>query len=147
MNHTPPDDNLLHALHRLKESDAFRTLEARLAAQNAFNLFDAIGVSNQELRHSDFLAFLLRPHESHGLNDTFLKRFLYYPLTRAPAPRISPSEIDQWDLSDAHVQREWNDIDLFITSPKNKLAVVVENKVRSGERMGQLACQLRRCVR
>ena len=48
---TPPSQ-IADALRQLSESDALHELENRLAAQNAFNLFDAIGVSNEELRHS-----------------------------------------------------------------------------------------------
>ncbi len=32
-----------------------------------FNIFEAIGAVRMELRHSDFLAFLLDPNQSHGL--------------------------------------------------------------------------------
>src|ERR1017187_3900529 len=38
-----------------------------------FNMFEAIGATRQELRHSDFLRFLLDPRERHGLRDYFLK--------------------------------------------------------------------------
>lgn len=48
-------------------------LEALLAQ---FNIFEAIGAVRQELRHSDFLAFLLNPQENHGLGDAFIKRLL-----------------------------------------------------------------------
>ena len=37
-----------------------------------FNLFEAVGVVRQELRHSDFLGFLLDPRQSHGLGDVYL---------------------------------------------------------------------------
>ena len=137
MNETH-NEHLVRALHRLRESDALRDLEARLAAQNAFNLFDAIGVSTQELRHSDFLAFLLRPHEAHGLGDAFLKWFLETALSQSPAPPLSLATLHEWDLSDAHIRREGEHIDLFITSAKNGLAVIVENKIYTGEHSDQL---------
>jgi len=41
-----------------------------------FNLFEAVGVTRQELRHSDFLGFLLDPRAAHGLGDRFLTLFL-----------------------------------------------------------------------
>ncbi|PZO20689.1 MAG: hypothetical protein DCF25_06200 [Leptolyngbya foveolarum] len=33
------------------------------------NLFEAIGIIRQELKHSTLLAFLLSPNEKHGLGD------------------------------------------------------------------------------
>ena len=33
-----------------------------------FNLFEALGIVRQEIRHSDFLAFLLDPRQNHGLD-------------------------------------------------------------------------------
>ena len=35
-----------------------------------FNVFEAMGVVFQEVRHSDFLAFLLDPRGHHGLGDS-----------------------------------------------------------------------------
>ena len=126
------------ALHDLDKSDALRDLEARLKAQNTWNLFDAIGVANQELRHSDFLRFLLNPTEAHGLGDAFLKWFLCAALSASPSPPVSLNACASWDLLDAHIVREWQNVDLFITSPQNNLAVVVENKIHTGEHSDQL---------
>lgn len=39
-------------------------------------LFDILGVARQENPHSNFLAWLLDPGESHGMNDFAMKRFL-----------------------------------------------------------------------
>jgi hypothetical protein len=41
-----------------------------------FNIFEALGAVRQELRHTDFLAFLLNPSQNHGLRDYFTKRFI-----------------------------------------------------------------------
>ena len=41
-----------------------------------FNIFEALGVVRQELRHSSFLSFILNPSERHGLGDSFLRRVL-----------------------------------------------------------------------
>jgi hypothetical protein len=51
----------------------FERLEALLAQ---FNLFDAFGMTRQELRHSDFLAFLLDPRQTHGLGAAFVTSLL-----------------------------------------------------------------------
>jgi len=34
---------------------------------SGLNIFEAAGMHRQEIRHSNFLAFLLRPQETHGL--------------------------------------------------------------------------------
>ena len=41
-----------------------------------FNLFEAMGVIRQELRHSDLLACLLDSSQSHGLGTIFLTELL-----------------------------------------------------------------------
>ncbi len=58
----------------------------------SFNLFEAIGVVAQEVKHSNFLAFLLDPSGTHGLGEVFLKRFLKRVLTDAESPPFSPIE-------------------------------------------------------
>ncbi len=44
--------------HLVVGNEDLERLEALL---DQFNIFEAIGVVNQELRHSDFLAYLLDP--------------------------------------------------------------------------------------
>src|SRR5215212_6607283 len=51
-------------------------LEALEGLSEQFNIFEAIGVVRQELRHSDFLAFLLDPRQNHRLGDAFVRRLL-----------------------------------------------------------------------
>ena len=48
-------------------------LERLEALLDEFNIFEAIGAVRVELRHSDFLAFLLNPTQNHGLGDAFVK--------------------------------------------------------------------------
>src|SRR5574337_738498 len=76
-----------------------------------FNIFEALGIVRQELRHSDFLSFLLNPAERHGIGDYFLKSFLIRVLNDADS---SPIEIDIIDLNDAVVERETQHIDILI---------------------------------
>ncbi len=56
-------------------------LEARVGK---LNIFDALGVVHQEIRHSNFLAWLLDPAESHGLGGLFLKAVLMDLLRKTP---------------------------------------------------------------
>ena len=40
------------------------------------NIFHILKISNTEIRHSNFLSWLLDPSQSHKMGDIFLKRFL-----------------------------------------------------------------------
>ena len=117
-------------------------LEALLAK---FNLFEAVGTVRQELRHSDFLAFLLDPRGNHRLGDAFLKRLLKHILVAMPAPPLSAVEIDVADLDDAEVRREWQHIDILVHDPATRLVCAIENKIDSSEHSGQL-CRYRKIV-
>jgi len=45
-------------------------LERLEALLEQFNIFEALGMVRQELRHSDFLAFLCNPSAPHGVGDS-----------------------------------------------------------------------------
>ncbi len=117
------------------ENRDLERLEALLAE---FNIFEAIGAVRQELRHSDFLSFLLDPSQNHGLGDAFLKRFLKHVVIRAADSPISAVEIDVADMRDAVVLREWQNIDILVHDASNHLVCAIENKVGSREHSGQL---------
>ncbi|MGF1936515.1 MAG: PD-(D/E)XK nuclease family protein [Nostoc sp. ChiQUE02] len=123
------------------DNEDLEKLELKLAQ---FNIFEAIGVVHQELRHSNFLAFLLNPSENHRLDDIFLKRFLKRVLLEEYEPidekytKLSPVDIDIANFKDADVRREWQNIDILIHSPRNKLVCAIENKVDAGEGIDQL---------
>ncbi len=135
----PTERALLESL--IVDNEDLEKLELKLAQ---FNIFEAIGVVRQELRHSNFLAFLLNPSENHRLDDIFLKRFLKRVLLEEYEPtdekytKVSPVDIDIADFTDADVRREWQNIDLLIHSPRNKLVCAIENKIDAGESMDQL---------
>lgn len=105
-----------------------------------FNIFEAVGVTTQELRHSHFLAYLLNPRENHGLGDRLTRALLqsaFRDRTGTELP-VSAVDLDLWDLSEIEVHREWNNIDIFLRDPTNKFAVIIENKIHSGEHTEQL---------
>jgi len=118
------------------------TLEGLL---EQFNIFEAVGVVRQELRHSDFLAFLLDPRQNHRLGDAFVRRLLQKVLVAArdSAPPISPVLLDAWDLGRLSVRREWQNVDILLVDDANRLVVVIENKVDSAEHSDQLGRYLR----
>jgi len=105
-----------------------------------FNIFEVIGVVRQELRHSNFLAFLLNPSQNSGLGQAFLKRFLQKAILNSTNSDLSitPIDLDSWDLHNVIVQREWQNIDILILEETIKLAVIIENKIDGTESEGQL---------
>jgi len=114
------------ALEALTQDPDLGHLEALL---QRFNLFEAVGVLRQELRHSDLLATLLDPRQSHGLGTLFLTELLH---AAAPAADLS-------DPQDARVEREWHNIDILVIDDAARLAVIIENKIDTGEIPGQLS--------
>jgi len=127
----------------------FRTLEALVVGnQNLdrledllgeFNLFEACGATRVELRHSDFLRFLLDAGENHGLRDYFLKTLLKRSLLNVIGQEVSAIDIDVADLSDAVAERERWSIDVLVHSDRCKLVIAFENKIDSSEHSNQLA--------
>ena len=105
---------------------------------NQFNIFEAVGMVRQEIRHSHFLAFLLSPAASHHLDDIFLKTFLKQLLLESNNDIISPNKIDAASLSDTEVRREWKNIDILLVSQRSRIVCALENKVDSGEHSNQL---------
>jgi hypothetical protein len=116
------------------------------------NVFDILKVSGNEIRHSNFLAWLLDPLENHGLRDKFVKEFLQEVIkndTKHENALVQKSEkseakrfdfIDSYlcDFSDIQVRREYRSIDILCTSPKNKVNLIIENKIWSSDHDSQL---------
>ena len=103
-----------------------------------FNLFEAIGAQRQELRHSDFLRFLLDPQENHRLEGYFIKALLKRCLAGSTAQELGAIDIEVADFSDAIAERERYNIDILITSERSKIAVAIENEIDSAEHSDQL---------
>ena len=110
-------------------------LEAKISR---FNIFEAIGMVRREIKHSNFIAFLLDPSQKHLLGDIFLKRVLTHISLNAENLPLSSIEIAIANFNDAEVKREWKHIDLLIYSQINQCVCVFENKVDSSERPNQL---------
>ena len=105
-----------------------------------FNLFEAAGLTRDEVKHSKFLSFLLNPKEAHGLGDAFLTRMLQKAIEDSgmsdlPVRRL---DLELWDLTDTEVRVEWSNIDILVLNHARKLAIVIENKVGTGEHSEQL---------
>jgi len=128
----------LAALERfIVDNDDLLQLESMIGR---FNIFDALGIARTEIRHSNFLAFILDPAESHGQSQLFLQALLMDLLKAAPPGLrpLSPIQIDGAELRGVEVRREWNNVDLLITCRDPSFVIVVENKLGSSEHSDQL---------
>lgn len=115
-----------------------RDLERLESLLSQFNIFEALGPARRELRHSDFLAFLLDPRANHSLGDAFLKRLLKPVVAATSNLPLDASGVEAADLTDAWVDREWQNIDILVRSLTNDLVCVIENKIESSEHSDQL---------
>lgn len=115
-------------------------LEELSAVLAEFNIFRVLKIEDHEIRHSNTLAWLLDPEESHGFGDHVLKRVLSNILLTAanPLENISAADIELWNLSDIEVRREWMHIDLAVIDRGNRFVLLLENKVYAKESRGQL---------
>jgi hypothetical protein len=114
-------------------------LESLEAIVDKFNIFSSLGIINQEIRHSNFLSWMLDPNETHNLSDYFINCFLKQAVfNKNSLSKIGLVEIDLLDLSTTQVLREWNNIDLLLLNEEEKLVCVIENKVDSKEHSNQL---------
>lgn len=108
---------------------------------NEFNIFTSLKIQFLEIRHSNFLSWLMDPSETHGLGDYFLKILLKRFIKSARDngfDKLSIIDIDVRDLGHVAVRREWNNIDITIVDDVNNFVCVVENKIRSKDHGDQL---------
>ena len=119
----------------------FEQLEALLGG---FNLFQVLKFEHGEIRHSNVLAWIMDPNESHGLDSLFLKKWLMrviHESTGQTSAPVTAVDIDAWQLLDVEVRREWQNIDLLLILSfvnKEQWVICIENKVNSVQSNGQL---------
>ena len=117
-----------------RRAEAFRRGEC-------YNVFNVLGVDNMELSHSAFLAALLDPNGSHGMQDAFLKAFIDTIAHGGTKPEL--------DTAHAKVYKEYyignitettgGRIDILITdgTPSGH-AIIIENKIWAADQPNQL---------
>ncbi len=105
---------------------------------NRFNLFDVLKICRTEIRHSNVLAWLLSPNESHNLGDAFIKKLLQQFIKSLTAVDSDVMHILLLDFYSFFVYREWKHIDILMVSDDEKVVIAIENKVGSHEHDNQL---------
>lgn len=114
-------------LNKLQQDPQFQKLHTIL---NRFNIFSALNIEHVEIRHSNVLAWLLNPQESHGLKNFPLSYFL--TLLKG----------EKCTVKSALVKREAKlgkkgQIDLLLDLSNGEI-LAIENKIYSREGKNQL---------
>lgn len=101
--------------------------------------FEAIGMARQEIRHSNFLAYILDPKRPHEFGAKLLKAFIAI---------FTDETISETRLDRARIYRELYNIDLVVEIPPENggkaLVIAIEVKVDAGESSEQLRKYQRR---
>lgn len=119
-------------------------LEQVTALAREFNVLKIFGFETGEIRHSNVLAWLLSPDESHGIGDRFLRRWLMrvvYDSDRSLALTESIVRFAAQPFKSVLVHREWHHIDLLIEiefRDSERWVISIENKVKSKQKPKQL---------
>lgn len=128
----------------IMECNELAELESLLSR---FNIFRVLRTAKHEIRHSNMLAWLLAPDESHGMGDRFFRLWLMHVVhgaddwTKSRLHLPSPIEIDALDIESVEVARERENIDLFLivrTISGKYWTICIENKVESMQHSNQL---------
>jgi hypothetical protein len=120
----------------LKDIDVLESIE-----QNQdFNVFSTLKIINAEIRHSNVLAWLLNPYETHGLKDFFTKQLIraIYLENLNYFKEDNLTSIFLWDFTHATVYREKDHIDILLVDEINHFVLAIENKIWTSEHDGQL---------
>lgn len=105
----------------------------------SLNLFNILKLENKETAHSDMLAYLFNPYENHYLKESMINE-LIKQLSKKDANYINLLLLD---YSDLEVYREYTidngrRLDILLISKTNKVVILIENKIWSGEGDNQL---------
>lgn len=124
--------------------EAFAKIEAM---QKVFCPFEAIGMIRQEIRHSNFLGFILDPTKPHGFDDLFLVSLVSELILQAEEGQFDVGLLDVhlMDFSQAKVYRERSNIDILIevegskSGTQKRLVIAIELKIDASESKDQLS--------
>lgn len=119
-------------LQRLIDSPEFKHYQEGLQKSSEFSPFDVLRYADYEIRHSNVLAWLLRPDGSHGIGDAFVRAFMHClneSAAKANVPRFPMPETFEGD--NIRVEREFHHVDIALLLPKERLLVAVENKLEA----------------
>lgn len=116
----PEDEQRAHVIRFIEDIDILDNLESN----TKFNLFETLSIVNTEIRHSNVLAWLLSPMETHGLKDYFVKHFVrtVYQENKSlyKDSNIRPEDLYLWEYDNVDVYREAHQIDILLLDREHK---------------------------
>lgn len=108
-------------------------------SMKVFCPFEAVGMVRQEIRHSNFLAYIIDPNRPHEFGTKLLKAFI---------ANFTDETISETRLDRARIYRELYNVDLVVEIPPENggkaLVIAVEVKIDAGESKEQLGKYQRR---
>ena len=114
-------------LRKLIDDPGFREYH-RDSLQREFNTFDVLRYADYEIRHSNVLAWLLQPAETHGIDGRFLQWFVDHVNERLVAAHGEPLPAVNLEAANIRVERELDYVDITIFFKKEPCLVAIENK-------------------
>lgn len=117
-------------LRKLIDDDLFRAYHRELADPR-FNVFDVLRYADYEIRHSNVLAWLLRPDSSHGIGTKFLEWFVGQVSTLLAGADAKPLGEVGFDAPNVAVWRERDYVDITLLFRREQCLIAIENKTES----------------
>ena len=77
------------------------------------NIFRTLSIERKELRHSNFIAYILDSRENHGLKDIVLRKLLRDIFSESKVINRTIFDADYIDLRNIEIRREWRNIDIL----------------------------------
>ncbi len=115
-------------VQELIEDRRFRAYHRELVKPGEFNTFDVLRYADYEIRHSNVLAWLLRPAETHGIGSRFLKWFVNQVNGRLGAGALEPLSEASFEAANVDVWRERDYVDITVRFRRERYWIAVENK-------------------
>lgn len=132
-NNDVNEKELANLTKLLLDIDVLNKLESR-----PFNVFDVLKISRTEIRHSNVLAWLIDPYETHGMGYTVLSLLNSHFVKYNFVSRNDAIDLLTMKYSDIVVYREWKNIDILVESKESKYILCIENKIDTAEHSDQL---------
>ena len=120
----------IEVISALISDSSFLQINSRFSR---FCPFEAVGMVRAEIRHSNFLGYILNPFRPHGFDTALLGAFLKRALSKSEV-----NWIEYETLRDAEIRWDWRNIDLLILLPKARRVIAIELKIDASQSHGQL---------
>jgi hypothetical protein len=100
------------------------------------NFYKVTGIDQNEIRHSNIIAWLFDPFENHNLGALFFQKFMSQLFENAPDyfndRKINILNLLLNDFDDMEVFREKKAIDILVVSKSMNFVLCIENKINAG---------------